>query len=1658
LSDTGNNRVRVIATNGIITTFAGSGPHGTVGSYGGDGGPAIVTNCKISEPRGLYGDTLGNIYIADYNNARIRKVNPSGIISTFAGGGTGGDGGQASNALLLAHKAYDMKGDRLGNIYITDGCKIRMVNSVGIINTIAGTGTCSNGGTVLMLVSSATFKEVWSLWINTYEEVYFSETSSFIRKIVNLSPSPIPSAPPTLVPSSMSSVYLQVVAGIGTQGYNNDNQPATLASLFMNDRGGVFVSITGEIFIADYGNCRIRKVNLQRIITTIVGTGGCDASGIGGIGSSTSIHSPTSITGDTMGTFLYFNDDYFIWKYQLSNGIVSRCAGALPANIAFSGDGQQATTAYFKFSMGLSLSRTGLLYSTDYGSNRVRVIAVNGIISTFAGTGITGSGSIGDDGLATSARLNGPNGIYVDSIGNVFIADSSNVRIRKVDSSGIIRTYAGGGTGGDGGPASSALLSSNVWDVKGDRLGNIYFTEMSKIKMVNTDGIIFTIIGTGTSGTTMNLSPVLSSNINVVYGLALDSNSNIYLAERPGIIHKTINCLPTSQPSSQPTRLPSSQPICQPSSYPTCQPTSHPLSIPTSSPSNQPLPSTVPSNTPSNQPSSEPSLMPSSNPSLLPSSTPSNIPTSDPSVFPTGTPSCLPSSHPSCCPSSYPSAVPSTLPSAFPSSVPSSHPTPVPSSTPSCLPTFIPTGRPSLLPSSCPSVSPSVVPSLFPSSIPSSQPVLFPSSFPSSFPTIIPSSQPTKNPSSFPTSVPSLFPSSGSSSLPSSKPSMFPSSIPSTRPSYCPSVFPSSVPSIRSSSLLAAIPSEFPTAFPSSIPSTLPSNRPSVFPSSVPSIRSSSLPTAIPSEFPSGFPSSIPSGLPSIFPSNIPTGKPSATPSVFPTFAPSYLPLANPSYTPSGNPISSSHEPTPVPSMSPTTAPSRVPTLLPTILLSSPLPASPSSSTLSIYPSLYDIHFKGSLFLLGTYLSSPATRNINLNSQNIMSSDETQSYVIFGRSKTESSMGNINLQSKQSSSYYTQLSSSGSNAFLSRDSMSRSSSVVGDINGDDVVDLIIGYPYSSRCVVYLGRNQGNGDGEEGRWTNMIVSFIFRGLYAGDSFGWAIDGLGDINHDGYDDIAIAAKNSGIVYILYGKAQFRDVISMSSLNEDDGYRIVGSKGTVNTGMSISKGGDFNGDGKKEIVISTMISSSSLCVIYVISLSSARRSQDILLDTLPSNNGNSSGVLLRITGPSSFYVGFSLTGVWDLNGDGYDDIVIGSIPYHGDSSNQKTYVIYGNSSYVLNPNHHHLDLSNLQSKDGFIITGGGFLVASPGDVNNDNISDLLIIRFSNWKSSSNAYLLRYPRNVTSSPSFVPSSSPSFAATTFLPSNRPSHLGSYHPTKINATLSPSQVPIVLTRKPSMIPTIIPSIIRTTSPSKKPSLLPSLTPTLVPSVHPTKVPKTTSIPLTFTPISFPSSSPTSSIHTAYQETMISASGNYDFSNSSSFKHVVDFLGIGNYLLSGGNREIVYHFKPIDHQIIEIIDYNSQKQKLDFTAFSSLFSIKDLSYSFNPLTLYPQGRERGTTSTTKEKKEESIKQENNSFLFLQDTNQGSDENVDSSIQKIILSSHKSFQFIDLESFLFHSFATTEEQSTSSTALFDLSVVIAFFYFDLLSLFCWCWYD
>jgi hypothetical protein len=260
------------------------------------------------------------------------------------------------------------------------------------------------------------------------------------------------------------------VAGTGTPGYGGDNGPATQALL--NGPAGVAFDAAGNLFIPERWNCRVRKVGADGAITTVAGTGPRGFSGDGGKATDAQLNWPFSVVVDGAGTL--FIADFYNHRVRkvAPDGIITTYAGSGPVDVttvlsdaprngAFSGDNGPATDARMNGPAGLAADALGNLFIADYGNNRVRKVTPDGMITTVAGAGT--AGFAGDGGPAISARLNQPTGVAADSAGNLFIADWSNYRVRKVDAvTGMIATVAGSGKNhpyaGDGGLATETGL------------------------------------------------------------------------------------------------------------------------------------------------------------------------------------------------------------------------------------------------------------------------------------------------------------------------------------------------------------------------------------------------------------------------------------------------------------------------------------------------------------------------------------------------------------------------------------------------------------------------------------------------------------------------------------------------------------------------------------------------------------------------------------------------------------------------------------------------------------------------------------------------------------------------------------------------------------------------------------------------------------------------------------------------------------------------------------------------------------------------------------------------------------------------------------------------------------------------------------------------
>lgn len=503
--DVFNSRIRKVSTNGVITTVAGNGIQG----FSGDGGLATSASINI-DFGGLAVDAAGNIYIADDLSQRVRKVS-NGIITTVAGNGLqgfSGDGGPATGAALNgpSHVALDAA----GNLYIADSGNnvIRKVSN-GVITTIAGNGIagcCGDGGLAVI----ASFNRPTGLAFDAAGNLYVADTLNYrIREI--------------------SNGTITTVAGNGTIGFAGDGGPATAAELYAPY--GVAVDAAGSLYIADASNRRVRKVS-NGIINTLAGNGQFQFSGDGGPATSASLTTPPGLALDASGNIYIDNGDRI---RKVSNGIITTVAGN--GSFGFSGDGGPATSAAIN-SIGVTDAQ-GSLYLGDGGTGHVRKVS-NGIITTIAGNGKFSFS--GDGGPATSASLAGPYGVALDSAGNLYLADNGNNRIREVSNGIITTVAGSGSPcytaastcgsfSGDGGPATSATLS-NPQGVAVDSVGNIYIADTynNRIRKVS-NGIITTVAGNGSPGFSGDGGPATGASLYEPVGVAVDASGNLYIAD-----------------------------------------------------------------------------------------------------------------------------------------------------------------------------------------------------------------------------------------------------------------------------------------------------------------------------------------------------------------------------------------------------------------------------------------------------------------------------------------------------------------------------------------------------------------------------------------------------------------------------------------------------------------------------------------------------------------------------------------------------------------------------------------------------------------------------------------------------------------------------------------------------------------------------------------------------------------------------------------------------------------------------------------------------------------------------------------------------------------------------------------------------------------------
>ena len=554
----------------VLETFAG----GSVFTFTGNGGPA--TSAALIAPYAIAADKAGNIYFSDLYFQQVFKITPDGKITLFAGSGDTtytGDGGPATQAGFDNPQALTV--DPSGNVYITDNywAVIRMVDTKGIIHTFAGTPTAFPGTGDGGPATAAGFAAPDGLASDSSGNIYIADggpgsksirevnTAGIISRIageygyhgVEVTGPALDSVletPEGLTFDSSGNLYLadpsggcgvyqintaqylSLFAGDNTCGYNGDSHQATQEAL--NLPAYVAFGPPNNLYITDQLNQRVRMV-AGGIMTTIAGTGTAGYNGDNISAAGAQIASPQGIAADNSGN-VYFAETSGRRIRKVSNGIITTIAG-VGANVPM-GDGGMATSAYFLADSGIVSDGRGTFYVADNNNDTIRKIAPDGTITTIAGTGVPGYN--GDGIPAVQAQLYAPFALALDQQGNLYVSDSRNERVRMINTQGIISTVAGTGTlgyNGDGQPANQAQLATPR-GIAFDSKGNLYICDVDnhRLRMVS-GGTISTIAGvTGQTDVYPSTDsgdggPAIEARFQYLWGVAIDSEDNIYTAD-----------------------------------------------------------------------------------------------------------------------------------------------------------------------------------------------------------------------------------------------------------------------------------------------------------------------------------------------------------------------------------------------------------------------------------------------------------------------------------------------------------------------------------------------------------------------------------------------------------------------------------------------------------------------------------------------------------------------------------------------------------------------------------------------------------------------------------------------------------------------------------------------------------------------------------------------------------------------------------------------------------------------------------------------------------------------------------------------------------------------------------------------------------------------
>lgn len=603
VADSGNNRIRKVTAAGSVTTYAG-------GSSAGSTDNANAALARFNQPKGLVlvNDT---VYVADSGNHRIRKIVRDGAnageVSTFAGSTIGNLDGLAISARFNAPAA--LATDGTGTIFVADELNhsVRKITIAGEVTTVVGLGTAGfvNGDS-----SVATFDSPTGLDVDPSGNLLIADTENHVIRRVNIKPLSVPAIlisgsgnasgvqvsaeidllalgldplktyyfrwksnttgltlplghsfftydfpvvitePATdLIPTSARlNSTVDPKAGVTTLVFEYSTDPNLLAPFYVrtlsgsptpgyadgppanaafSQPNGMAVNAAGEIFVADRLNHRIRKVTAAGVASTFAGSG--DAGFVDDTGLAAQFENPNGLAFDSLGNLYVADEANHVIRKITPAGVVTTFAGSGIAGFA---DGD-AADARFLYPTGVAVDSANNVYIADSGNHRIRKVdAVTGVVSTYAGSGLSGFA----DGDFALAQFSTPIALAVGPTGNILVVDQDNLRIRLIDAVGV-STLAGSGNAGSSDGLGTAAEFDGPTGIAIDADGNAYITDTNnhRIRRVALDGLVTTVAGSGIAGTEdspgAGLYPAIVTQFDSPMGIAINAAGGLYITQ-----------------------------------------------------------------------------------------------------------------------------------------------------------------------------------------------------------------------------------------------------------------------------------------------------------------------------------------------------------------------------------------------------------------------------------------------------------------------------------------------------------------------------------------------------------------------------------------------------------------------------------------------------------------------------------------------------------------------------------------------------------------------------------------------------------------------------------------------------------------------------------------------------------------------------------------------------------------------------------------------------------------------------------------------------------------------------------------------------------------------------------------------------------------------